>query len=68
MKKKDRENEYIGIISIILIVILAILLLYYYYPHHPSVSNGTNSTHIPIEAPSPPIDKTESPSSGTAPN
>ncbi len=54
MKKKDRENEYIGIVSIIIIAILAIVALYYFYSHRPALS--TNSTP-PIEAPAPLNDK-----------
>ncbi|CEG57767.1 hypothetical protein [Legionella fallonii] len=57
MKKKDRENEYRGIVSIIVIVILAIILVYY-YSHRPSVSNESNNSNIPVEAPNPPTDKT----------
>ncbi|EHL30437.1 hypothetical protein [Legionella drancourtii] len=45
MNKKDRENEYVGIISIFVIVILAVVLIYYFYLSHPSVSN------VPVEAP-----------------
>lgn len=57
MKKKDRENEYRGIASIIIIVILAIMLVYY-YSYHSSVSNETKNSNIPVEAPNPPTDNT----------
>lgn len=53
MKKNDRENEYIGIISITIIVILAFVLIYNFYFSHPSSSN------VPVEAPSLQIDETE---------
>ncbi|HHF7374941.1 hypothetical protein [Legionella bozemanae] len=53
MKRKDRENEYRGIVSIIIIVILAIILVYY-YSHYSSLSNKTQKSNIPVEAPSPP--------------
>tara|TARA_B110001454_G_C12445248_1_gene319675 strand:+ start:196 stop:366 length:171 start_codon:yes stop_codon:yes gene_type:complete len=46
MKKKDRENQYVGIISITIIVILAVVLIYYFYLSNPSVPN------VPVEAPS----------------
>lgn len=52
MKKKDRENEYLGIISITIIVILAVVLLYYFYIPHTSVSSN-----VPVEAPGVQIDK-----------
>ena len=55
MKKKDRENEYRGIVSIIIIVILAIMLVYY-YSHRPSESNEIKNSTIPIEAPAPQTD------------
>lgn len=58
MKKKDRENEYRGIATIIVIVILAIILVYY-YSHNSSISNETpKKSNIPVEAPSPPAEKT----------
>lgn len=58
MKRKDRENEYRGIVSIIIIVILAIILVYYYYSHYSSLSNKTQKSNIPVEAPSPPTENT----------
>lgn len=57
MKKKDSENEYRGIVSIIIIVILAIMLVYY-YSNYPSESNENKSSNIPLEAPTPPPDTT----------
>lgn len=54
MKKKDRENEYRGIVSIIIMVILAIILVYY-YSHHSSVPTETTNP-IPVEAPAPPAE------------
>lgn len=57
MKKKDSENEYRGIVSIIIIVILAIMLVYY-YSHYPSEPNETKNSNIPVEAPAPPTDNT----------
>lgn len=54
MNKKDRENEYVGIISIIILVILAIVLIYYFYLSHPSASN------VPVEAPALQPNKTSS--------
>ncbi|KTD56259.1 hypothetical protein Lsai_1976 [Legionella sainthelensi] len=57
MKKKDRENEYRGIISIIIIVVIAIILVYY-YSHYSSVSNEAQKPNIPVEAPAPPAENT----------
>lgn len=56
MKKKDSENAYRGIVSIIIIVILAIILVY--YSSYSSVSNETQKTNIPVEAPAPPAENT----------
>jgi hypothetical protein len=56
MKKKDRENEYIGIAAIVLIIIFALTLLYYFYSDHTFESHGTSNTHIPVESPAPPTD------------
>ncbi|KTD72780.1 hypothetical protein [Legionella tucsonensis] len=57
MKKKDSENEYRGIFSIIIIVILAIILVYY-SSYYSSVSSETQKTNIPVEAPAPPAENT----------
>ncbi|MCE0724352.1 MULTISPECIES: hypothetical protein [Legionella] len=57
MKRKNRENEYRGIVSIIVIVILAIILVYY-YSHYSSSPNETQKSNIPLEAPSPPAENT----------
>ena len=58
MKKKDNENEYIGIISIIVIVVLAVMMLYYFYSYHSVTTVGADNTNIPVEAPAPPNEAT----------
>lgn len=45
MNKKDRQNEYLGIFSIIIIVILAAGMIYYFYAHEPN-----KEANIPVEA------------------
>jgi len=60
MKNKNKENQYIGEVSIIIVVILAVVGLYYLYSHRALTgTSGADVSNVPIEAPAPVSNNTE---------
>lgn len=53
MRKKDRQNEGIGITTIIVVIIVAVIAIYYLFSHRSKMPDGEQFKTIPIETPAP---------------